>query len=35
MRKDGGLISDVFSGVIPVMLVYILAIALYLPRVSK
>jgi C4-dicarboxylate transporter DctM subunit len=41
MRKDGGSIGDVFSGVLPFMLVYILAIsllmllpgiALWLPR---
>ncbi len=44
MRKDGGPISDVFSGVMPFMLVYILAIgilmywpsiALWLPSVLK
>jgi len=44
MRKDGGPISDVFSGVIPFMAVYILAIvilmmfpaiALYLPQALK
>jgi C4-dicarboxylate transporter DctM subunit len=43
MRRDGGPITDVFSGVIPFMLVYIFAIillmlvpdiALYLPRIA-
>ncbi len=44
MRKDDGPITDIFSGVMPFMLVYILAllilmqfpdIALWLPRVMK
>jgi TRAP-type mannitol/chloroaromatic compound transport system permease large subunit len=44
MRKDGGPITDVFSGVLPFMLVYILAvgilmvfpsIALWLPSVMR
>jgi TRAP-type C4-dicarboxylate transport system permease large subunit len=44
MRRDGGPITEIFSGVMPFMLVYILAllilmqfpdIALWLPRVMK
>ena len=44
MRKDGGPITDIFSGVMPFMFVYILAIlvlmqfpevALWLPRVAN